>query len=71
MANSTYRGIQIVANLVHPDDKDYVLGSPGDGSYTIAQSVHVDQQTILGNSIGAGQKKVAIESLSIDFVSLF
>ena len=57
-------------NLVEADDKNHLLGTPGDGSHTVAVAVNVHNDAILRNGIGAGQVDISRKRLQVHILLL-
>ena len=53
------------SHLVHADDMDDVVRAPGDSGDAVAASVDVDNHTVLGNGVGAGQEVVHIHRVKV------
>ena len=58
-------GLNGGGNLVHPDDVDHVVRTPGDGGDAVAATVDVDDDTILGDGVGAGEEVVHVHRVKV------
>ena len=52
-------------HLVHADDMDDVLGSPGNGGDAVAATVDVNDYAVLGDGIGAGEEVVHVHCIEV------
>ena len=53
------------SDLVHPDNVDDVVRTPGDGGDTVAASVDVDDDAVLCDGVGAGEEEVDIHRIEV------
>ena len=60
-----------LGNLVQADDEDDPLGSPRNGSHTIAVAVNIDNDAVLGNRVGTGQIDIGAKGAEIHLLLLF
>ena len=58
-------GLNSGGNFVHPDDVDHVVRTPGDGGDTVATAVDVDDDAVLGDSVGAGEEVVHVHRVKV------
>ena len=52
-------------HLVHTDDVDDIVRSPGDGGDTVAATVDVDDDAVLGDGVGAGEEIVHVHRVEV------
>ena len=58
-------GLDGGSDLVHPDDVDHVVWAPGNGGDAVATAVDVDDDAVLGDSVGAGEEVVHIHRIEV------
>ena len=70
VAGTGQGGLEGRRHLVHPDEVDDVVRSPGDGCDTIAAAVDVDDDAVLGDGIGTGQEVVHVHRAEVTLTRL-